>query len=59
MKIVKFEEPINKKVKIEEEEYDITFIGFCNEKKMIWGALETEDGVIDLLIPASMLKITS
>lgn len=54
-----FNEPIQREILIEEEKYNITFKGVCDEKQMIWGTVQTEDGPIDMLIPASMLIINN
>ena len=51
----KFDEPFRRK--INNRDFEITFIGVCKEKNLIWGQVDTEDGVIDLLIPVSALVL--
>ena len=51
----KFNEPFTRK--ISNRDYEVTFIGVCKEKEMLWGKVNTEDGEVDLLIPIHALIV--
>lgn len=49
----KFKEPFTKY--ISNLDINIIFIGVCKEKSIFWAQRETEEGIIDLLIPSSYI----